>query len=205
MMLRLASYVSREPGLGVRTVRLLRAYRNAQERLRMAAGTVTASQQLALACQHTGEDPTWAAMVVRQWIEEAPLGVVRRYMRTGLTALLRRARDCGLALGVLSDYPAAAKLTAMGVRELFDIVRWAQEPEIDAFKPDARGLKLIVDAFGIGADEALHIGDRPEVDNEAARRAGMPAAIIGRRRSPSTTPCLQVGTFEELAAWLGLT
>ena len=52
-----------------------------------------------------------------------------RAIQPGLTEFLRACKVRGLRLGVLSDYPAEAKLRALGVAELFDgqILRLAEK------------------------------------------------------------------------------
>ncbi len=203
MGVRLLSNFASDPHLGWETVRFIRAYRRAQEHLRSCA-SLTAAEQLTVACHQVGADPSWAAGVVAAWMEQQPLDLVRQHMRPGVVEFLEAARRRGLRLGLFSDYPVEAKLVAMGVRHFFSAVRWAQQPDVAAFKPNPRGLRVTLDAMCVAPAETLHIGDRPDVDAEAAREAGMPAAIIGRRRLGLTAPCLQVRSFQELATLLQL-
>jgi HAD superfamily hydrolase (TIGR01549 family) len=213
MALRLTAALARRPAVGWRTMRLISAYREAQETLRDRAAGIGRGDQLAAACTQAGVDPAWAAGIVTHWMEQRPLDLVRRHMRPGVAEFLRAARRRGLSLGLFSDYPVEAKLDAMGIRHFFEAVRWAQEPEVAAFKPNPRGLQLTIDRLGVAPEDALHIGDRPQIDAEAARRAGMPAVIIGHRpceprqvkESTAAASCVHVRTFEELAALLRLT
>jgi HAD superfamily hydrolase (TIGR01509 family) len=213
MALRLAAALARHPTVGWRTMRLISAYREAQEVLRDRAAGVGRGEQLASACTQAGVDPSWATGIVAHWMEQRPLDLVRRHMRPGVAEFLSAARRRGLSLGLFSDYPAEAKLDAMGIRHFFEAVRWAQEPDVAAFKPNPRGLQLTIDRLGVAPEDALHIGDRPRVDAEAARRAGMPAVIIGHRppdprqvKEPAPpASCVHVQTFGELAALLRLT
>ncbi len=173
------------PLTGLRTLRWLRAYRSAQERLRgepPESGDL-AARQLRLACQWTGADPADLRRCVRRWMEQEPLALLRPSLREGLPTLLAVARRRGLRVAACSDYPAAEKLTAMGIAGLFDVVVTAQDPDVQRFKPDPRMLEVALGRLGVAKEEALYVGDRPEVDAEAAHRAGMACAIVGPRRS----------------------
>jgi HAD superfamily hydrolase (TIGR01509 family) len=204
MALRLAAHVARHPGTGWRTVQLISAYRLAQERLREAGAPCSDGQQLAFACEQTGADAEWASRVVARWMETSPLDLVRKYMRPDIAEFLALARRNDLRLAVFSDYPADAKLTAMEIRQHFDVVRWAQQSDVSVFKPNPRGLQLTAKALGVEAADALHVGDRPAVDVAAAHAAGMKAAIIGRHTQASSSSCLHAKTFRELGRLLEL-
>jgi HAD superfamily hydrolase (TIGR01509 family) len=82
---------------------------------------------------------------------------------------------------VLSDYPPAAKLAALGVDQYFDVAVCAQDAEVRAFKPSPRGIRVALARLGVEPREALYVGDRPEVDAAAAAAAGVPCVIVGRR------------------------
>jgi HAD superfamily hydrolase (TIGR01509 family) len=198
MRVRLATHVARRPIQGLRTLRFVAAYRRAQESLRQSRTPITDTAQLEAACRATGMDVTWAASVIARWMDQAPLDLVRRHMRAGLVTCLETARARGLRLGLFSDYPADAKLTSMGIRDLFDAVCWAQQSGIGAFKPDPRGLLRTLDMLGVTPAEALYVGDRPDVDGEAARRAGMRALIIGSGHAPVSADWVAVRTFADL-------
>lgn len=203
MTLRLLGYLIRQPLAGRRTLRVISAYRRAQETLR-SSGRSGAADQLAEACRRTGADAAWAATVVREWMEQAPLDLVRRYMRADLPGFLDRARTQGIRLAVFSDYPPDAKLAAMGVREYFQHVCCAQDQAVGVFKPDPRGLLVTLDALGVHPARAVYVGDRLDVDERAASAAGMRAAIIGASAPAATPTCLHAASFTELADRLGL-
>jgi len=136
-------------------------------------------------------------------MDERPLDLVRRHARSDLVDFLQAARRQRLRLGVFSDYPAEAKLAAMGIRPFFDVVRCAQDPDVGVFKPNPRGVGVVADALGVDRSRSLYVGDRPGVDEAAARAAGVRAAIIGKH-PPADPACLHVRSFAELGAHLGL-
>ena len=179
MSLRLMFHVAMNPARGLRDLRLLRAYRHSQEEIRQMAGGRPADQ-LRLSCERTGHDADDAAACIGRWMESEPLPLLRRFSRPGLHSFLATAAARGLALGVVSDYPAAEKLKAIGVAGYFRTVVCAQDDAAACFKPSPDGLLAAARLLGVNPSDAIYIGDRPEVDGEAAKRAGMRAIIIGR-------------------------
>jgi FMN phosphatase YigB (HAD superfamily) len=184
MAKRLARAYVAHPFVGHRTMRILRAYRHAQEELRAGAATGDlAEEQLALAARRAGANRETVLASVERWMELAPLDVLAVCGQPDLRASLQSLHSSGLQLAVLSDYPAEAKLQALGIRDLFDVVVCAQEPEVKVLKPDPRGLVLVLERLGAGVAEALYVGDRADVDAPTARAAGVACAIVGPARS----------------------
>jgi putative hydrolase of the HAD superfamily len=107
-------------------------------------------------------------------------------------------RASGLRLGVLSDYPPEAKLAALGVGDLFDAVLCAQAPEVGVFKPNPRGILVLLERLGVAPSEALYVGDRAEVDAAAARAAGVACAILSSKAGGAGDGFLSVTSYAEL-------
>jgi len=204
MLFRLACDALARPWAALPTLRTLQAYRHAQERLRREdIDGALASAQLRLACERTGQSEEVVARVVARWMEEEPLRLLEPLVTPALRALLAEARRRGLRLGVLSDYPAAAKLTAMRLSEYFDIVVTAQDPAVNRFKPHPLGLREALRRLEVDASQALYVGDRHEVDGRAAEAAGVPCVIVGRRAAAlPAAASLSVADYVELAAML---
>lgn len=112
-------------------------------------------------------------------METAPLDLMAGARTPGLMEFLATAKNRGQRIGAVSDYPAQAKLTALGVRDFFDVVVCAQDGGVQALKPEPAGILLALKQLGVTPDAAVYIGDRPEVDGEAARRAGVRFVWIG--------------------------
>jgi len=183
MLLRLLRAHVLHPVQGVRTMRLLAAYRQTQEVLRQAAGaepTDLNALQIALTCERAGEPQERVVECAERWMDREPLAYLSRYQQPGLAACLSAAARSGVKLAVLSDYPAEAKLRAMGLLEVFDVVRCAQSPEIGVFKPHPRGLEVTMQLMGVVPSECLYVGDRADVDGAAAAAAGIACFIVGR-------------------------
>jgi putative hydrolase of the HAD superfamily len=151
-------------------VTIVRAYRQIREQLGerevpefdrvLVAETVAASGYPA---EHIGA-------VVEEWIERRPLAYLRRCRYLGLVELFAALRSRGKIIGILSDYPAVAKLGALGL--CADHVVCAGDDGIGVLKPNPRGLAALIGKVGTTARRTVLIGDRVDRDGAAARRAG---------------------------------
>jgi HAD superfamily hydrolase (TIGR01509 family) len=203
MLLRLLRECVLRPRAGTRAARVVYAYRRAQEQLRHGAapdpGAAGSAAQLRLTAQWTGLSAPVVTAAVARWMEQEPLPLIARAALPGLERFLDRAAARGLRLAVLSDYPAQAKLEALGIARHFEVVVCAQDADVGAFKPDPRGLLLTLHRLGVPPDRALYVGDRPEVDGVTATSAGVAAVIVGRSRAGAGTPGVShVGDYATL-------
>ena len=185
------------PIQGISTVRVLQAYRRAQETLRLSgvSGDPVA-QQIRIAAQNCKLGESEVQLRVERWSDRA-MDLLSQALRPGLVELLQLAREKGMLLGVLSDYPAEAKLSAMGLRNYFDVVVSASDPEVQRFKPSPRGLEIILQRLGLEKHEALYIGDRPQVDGAAAAAVGVRCAILASSHN-QPGPWWEISGFDEL-------
>jgi HAD superfamily hydrolase (TIGR01509 family) len=179
MLWRLLRAGAAHPASTWREWRLVHCYRKAQEHLRNCADPF-ARGQLPLACEWSGVPPEQAAETIARWMEDAPLEVLARCLRPGVANLLETAKNRGVRLGLVSDYPASRKLLAMGLETYFSAVLTAQDDRVGVFKPAPNGLKVALAELGVEPDRAVYIGDRPSVDGETAQRAGVAGVILGQ-------------------------
>jgi HAD superfamily hydrolase (TIGR01509 family) len=187
MVVELAKAYWRRPVEGTRTMRMIAAYRRAQEELRAAGfeGDVTL-EQAAVAAKRTGADAETVRAAVERWMETAPLGAVGTSARSGLVDAVGRLAAMGIPMAAVSDYPAERKLEALGVRDHFAVVVTAQDARVGSFKPNPRGLLLALEELGVEPAAALFIGDRADVDAKAATAADVPYLLIGGSRRRGT-------------------
>ena len=183
MAVRLVAGHLLHPIRGMRTARILAAYRQAQEDMRAdtAVGDLTEVQLLA-ASARTGVDLAEVARCVTRWMDVAPLALLPRCAEHDLVESLDLLRSWGLRLAVLSDYPAHAKLAALGIADHFDHVLCAQDADIGRFKPHPRGLEVALQRLELDAAEVLYVGDRSEVDAVSAAAANIRCVIVGGPR-----------------------
>jgi FMN phosphatase YigB (HAD superfamily) len=204
MLLRLSRYALRHPREGLGCLQALGAYRRAQEELRddPVAGGHAGRDQLALAARMAGVGEDTVRRHVEQWMEHVPLDLIARAARPGLRDFLVASREHGACIGVFSDYGAEDKLAALGIRDLVDVVRSAQDDVCGRFKPDPAGLLLVAAELGVDPGSAVYVGDRPEVDAIAAERAGMRAFIVTGTNLVSHSDWVPVRDFAELTTVL---
>ncbi len=134
--------------------------------------------QYRLAAQRAGCSAAEMEALVEAWMEQRPLRLLRACRRQGVAALFADLRRLGKRVAVLSDYPAQAKLQALGLEA--DLVLWAGDADVGRLKPDPRGLQQLMARTGVPAHRTVMVGDRNERDGLAARLAGAHAVIIGR-------------------------
>lgn len=191
----------RRPLEAARAIAVLRHYRRAHEALRGLRAPTLAEQQLQLAAERSGHSVDVVRAIIADWFERAPLPAVRAAARPGLASALATLRHGGLRTALLSDYPPLPKLEVLELRQAFDAIAWAQQPEIGALKPDPAGLLHVLATLQVHPSAALYVGDRPDVDVGVARRAGCRVALIGEHASADT----DVPHFDDLkalTAWL---
>lgn len=202
MLLRLLRWTAARPIEGLRTFRTLQAYRHAQEKLRGAVDGDIAAAQLRLACERVKGDPAWVAASVERWMEREPLPYLAPCRQAGLVEFLQACQDKGLRLAALSDYPAVAKLEALGIGSWFELALCAQAPEVGVFKPHPRGLQVALERMGIERHQCLYVGDRADVDAAAAKAAGIACAILTREPARASDTHTSFTSYSHLQALL---
>lgn len=163
----------------VEAIKLLRVYRRLRET--MADEEVADFERALIAetARVTGRSADRLRAVVDTWIEKTPLRYLASCRYPGVAELFAGLRRNGKRIGVLSDYPAAAKLAALGLKA--DYVVCAGDPSVGLLKPNPKGLAVLIQAAGVDAQATVLIGDRTERDGAAARRLGVWPLIRSRR------------------------
>ncbi len=104
-----------------------------------------------------------------------------------------------------------AKLEAIGLRDRFDAVVILGEEDRSRWKPDPWPLGRLAEALRVSATEMVYVGDNPQKDFEAARRAGMMSVRLRRAdglhagEEPATRqarPDAEVTDMTGLESWL---
>ena len=97
--------------------------------------------------------------------------------KPGAHDVLKRLRESGLRLGILTNGPSDLqryKLERLGIPELVDAV--AISEEIGAAKPDARAFTAVAGMLELAPAALVMVGDNWALDIEGARSAGFAAA-----------------------------
>jgi len=114
-------------------------------------------------------------VLARRWYVEA---IAKTGPRPGVKSVLTKLRHRRIPQVVFSDYQADAKLQALGLAEHFDAVYTGED--LGFVKPHAAVLEKIAVDFSVPIDSVLHVGDRADRDEAAARAAGCRCLILGR-------------------------
>ncbi|HLH42995.1 MAG TPA: HAD family hydrolase [Bryobacteraceae bacterium] len=190
MAWRLLRFSACRPREGWKTIRALRAFRMAQERMRPGAGgSVSPAQdpgepgsQAEWAAKLSGYPADFIRRCAAKWMDCEPLEAVAEARLPGVAEFLFWANEIGLPVAAASDYDPRAKLRALGFERQITAAVWAQQAEIGAFKPSPRLLLAAASKLGVRPAEALYVGDRQEVDGAAAQAAGMPVIVLAAGR-----------------------
>ena len=161
------------------TLQVLRKYRHLREQMGDAQVEGFAVPLVAQTAAAAGCPPEQVQAIVVQWIDRHPLPYLRACRYPGLGELFAGLRRHGKTIGVLSDYPAVAKLAALELAA--DHVVAAADPGIDVLKPHPRGLETLIRRTGATPATTLLIGDRAERDGLAARAAGVRVLLRASR------------------------
>lgn len=188
---------------GLITARALAAYRRAHEALRHCPVVTTELEQdqISLACQTSGLDRDIILNAKQQWFEREAMALLSAHLFDGLREFLVVCRTRGIHTGVVSDYPAARKLEALGLESYFEVAICAQDRSVQALKPNPRGLRVALERLGVKPADAIYIGDRCGVDDVAALAAGVCPVILKRSRRRNTAP-LCVSDYHRLRAMM---
>jgi HAD superfamily hydrolase (TIGR01549 family) len=198
MALELGALALRSPLHAPVSFRVLAEFRKAQETLRAGALSSNPSQQLMLTARRTGLSVDTVEAIVTEWMMQRPLKYLMRCRADGLLPLLDFLWQRQVKTGVLSDYPAEAKLEALGINGRFSVVLCASDREIGVFKPHPRGFLAAASRWGLDPSEVLVVGDRADADAAGAAAAGMPCVIIGRSRASEPGSHVTLPSLERL-------
>jgi len=107
----------------------------------------------------------------------------------GCRPVLRQLQSRGLVLGVVTngiDRVQRARLTAARLLPHFEVVVTSEG--CGFAKPDPRILEVALEALGVGARDALYVGDDVRTDGGAAAAAGVPFCWVDRGGAHPTSP-----------------
>jgi FMN phosphatase YigB (HAD superfamily) len=156
-------------------VAVLARYRRIRERLGDEEAIDFERALIAQTAAATANSPDQVRAIVSEWVERRPLKYLAACRYPGLPQLFAGLRRSGKSIGILSDYPAEAKLEALGLTANY--VAFAGDEGIGVLKPHPRGLESLIATAGVKPQQTLLIGDRADRDGIVARRAGAQALI----------------------------
>ena len=101
---------------------------------------------------------------------------------------LARLREDGVRLAVVSNWDSRLPQ----VLELLDLASCFEELGVSCLmgveKPDPRIFARVLERLGGTPEQAVHVGDVPEIDLAGARAAGVTGLLVDRREGPGRDP-----------------
>jgi HAD superfamily hydrolase (TIGR01509 family) len=170
------------------TLLTLREFRRCREALAESPAKDFLVAQYAVPATRRGCTAEAVRTMVAEWMEERPLSMLAACRRSGVQQLFEAIAREGKRIAIFSDYPAAAKLAALGLTA--DFVVAATDPDVGRPKPDPTGLEKLLRLTGVSPDRAVLIGDRVDRDWAVAARLNMRALILSRG-APAEVECFE--------------
>ena len=187
-------------------VRILRRFRAEHERLRHAADSAATTPydlQIERTADALGLSTGQVRGVVHHWMHERPQKWLPRCTRQQLVRDIKAFRESGGRIAVVSDYPACAKLAALGLTPLVDaVISSGETADLKRLKPAPDGYLLAAQTLDVPASRCLVIGDRDDTDGLAANQAGM--EFLHVRRIGELRPVPAYPTSEKAGRELAL-
>ena len=111
------------------------------------------------------------AKTIRHWMFKAPLDILKKTAFRDVVSFIDNEHHTGKRIIIYSDYPAVAKLQAIGMP--YDTVFSFGHNGIDEQKPSRNVMKNILSAAGCSCEHILYVGDRDDRDRISAEMAGI--------------------------------
>lgn len=109
--------------------------------------------------------------VVNEWIIERPLKYIDRCCFAGIKEFIAALQSANIKVAYYSDYPVSEKLNALGIDGIASVAN--TEKTVGIFKPNTKGLHILLDRLSAHVEHCVLIGDRYERDGACAERVGM--------------------------------
>lgn len=166
----------------IRDLLIVYQFRKIRDRLARAPQKGLDAAQVNATAHACRVPPERVRRVIQRWILDEPLPYLAAARLPEVEIFIQHLLDAKIPVGIFSDYPFREKLSALGLPDLPGV--HAAEAEVDTLKPDPAGLRVLCARLGVDPGYTLFIGDRDELDGEAARRLNMPYHIRTRQGTP---------------------
>lgn len=150
-----------------KSIRTVWEYRKSREKYRSTKQSL--EMQFNVVSEKMHVESEYVLDAVKYWMHVFPLNYLKRCAYTDFIDWLNLQGELGKMIYIYSDYSAKEKLEILGVR--YDDIYTSDE--IGYVKPDKRAMEYVINRIGESSDAICYIGDRDEVDGEAARSVGI--------------------------------
>ncbi|MCB2190726.1 MAG: HAD family hydrolase [Deltaproteobacteria bacterium] len=169
------------------TIRVISTLRSLQERMSEEMLEDFLPHLIMRTAARIGVSEATVKSIREEWIERRPLRHLAACRYPGVEKLFDGLKKRKLRVAIFSDYPAVAKVAALGLT--VDDISCAEDSGVGILKPHPEGLLQLIERAGVRPKQTLMIGDRVDRDGEAAIRAGTHCLIRSKR------PCATIATF----------
>jgi putative hydrolase of the HAD superfamily len=140
-------------------------------------------------------------------LEEFGRGGVWTRVIPGAVAALRELDELGVGLAVVSnaDGTVEAQLAVDGICQVgpgpgVSVAAVLDSSVVGVAKPDPSIFRLALDALGVDAAEAIHVGDTPAADVAGARAAGVTPVLVDPYDLHPAVDCRRVRSLADVPA-----
>jgi FMN phosphatase YigB (HAD superfamily) len=196
-------------GLSFGQAEVERAYREAAEelqRLQAGGGDLPSAQRAALFLRRL--DPELTARAGPELlgaVQRSPIEAARRFpplLVVGVIETLEAVRQAGWRTGLISNTGATSGpamrpvLTGYGVMPLLDVAVFSDEA--GESKPVPGIFRRTLAGLGVEPEEALFVGDTPELDVVGPQRVGMWTVQVGELVQDGVRPHARISALSDL-------
>ncbi len=164
--------------LKIYELKILKIFREEREKNKGTNSDDLENEQYSWVVKKTNYSIEIIKNIVIKWILKRPLGYLYKCKYSGVDRLFLYLKENGIKIGIYSDYPTKEKLEYLGLDADIEIA--STDREVNAFKPDPKGLFYIINKLDIKKEDCLFIGDREETDGQCAKNAEMDYLIIDK-------------------------
>jgi FMN phosphatase YigB (HAD superfamily) len=143
-----------------------------------------------------------AGALMQLILERHAEGLLWSYTVAGTDLALRRIRDGGYIIGVVSNADGRIErfLRHVGLLELVDFV--VDSGVVGIEKPDPGIFRIALERAGVAPADAVHVGDFYDIDVLGARASGIRALLLDQEGLYPDADCDRITSITELPDWL---
>lgn len=165
----------------VRDIQILMSFRNIREDNKFKEGQLIKDEQYNVIAKRLNIPLKRVESVIDKWIDKVPLIYIHPFIYPGVKDFFDKLNKRNVKIIIFSDLPGEEKMKILDLPDYQFFC--SNDKDINALKPDPKGLSVILAKTGFRVGECLFIGDRDERDGECARRKGMDYLIHEKKYS----------------------
>jgi len=96
--------------------------------------------------------------------------------RKGARELIKKLKEAGVKIALLSDFPPEQKGDLWGLKPYCDLLLGTEE--VGALKPSPKAFLVMAERLGVSTKEIFYVGNNHKYDVEGPKKIGMRAAWI---------------------------